>query len=132
MSHFSQIKTQITDEKALIKALKTMGLEPLIHEQKTLLRNTWRTRDYAEILVLREQLNCNADVGFSRTTEGFSYIADDYELRRSRFPELRYNVAVEYQVAIAESKGYQVIGRQTTSDGRVQLKLQQQQIRTRR
>jgi hypothetical protein len=132
MSHFSQIKTQIKDETALISALLTMGLNPIVHQQPALLRNTWRTKDYAEIIVLREQLGCNADVGFRRTVDGFSCSADDYELARSRFRNFRYNVAVEYQAAIAEQKGYQVVGRHTTNDGRVQLQLRQEQIRTRR
>lgn len=132
MSHFTNVKTQLKDEAALITALKTMGLNPTVHQQPVLLRNTWRTKDYAEIIVLREQLVCNADVGFRRTVGGFSCSADDYELARSRFPQFRYNVAVEYQAALAQQKGYQVVGRHTTNDGRVQLQLQTQQIRQRR
>ncbi len=132
MSHFTAVKTKINDENALIKAIKAMGLQPLIHKQKTLLRNYWNTKDYAEIVIPKEQLGCQADVGFAKTTEGFAYIADDYEIKRSKFPELNYNVAVEYQVAIAESKGYKVMSREKSSDGRVQLKLQvQQQIKRR-
>ena len=132
MSHFSSVKTQITDEKALIKALKAIGLNPIIHQEKKLLNNYWKTKDYAEIIIPSEQLGCRADVGFSRTTEGFAYIADDYEIRRSKFPELNYNVAVEYQAAIATAKGYEVVGRQTTTDGRIQLKLQVQVQQNRR
>ncbi len=132
MSHFTQVKTQITSESALLTALKAMGLNPTVHQQPTLLRNRWSSKDYAEIIVAREQLGCNADVGFRRTSEGFTCSADDYELNRSRYRNFRYNVAVEYQAALAEEKGYQVVGRKTMVDGRVQLQLQTQPIRTRR
>ncbi|PSF30015.1 hypothetical protein C7H19_24115 [Aphanothece hegewaldii CCALA 016] len=132
MSHFTSIKTQFKDEAALRAALEAMNLNPQVHNTPTLLRNTWRTKDYAEIIVLREQLGCNADVGFRRTAERFTCSADDYELARSRYPQFRYNIMVEYQAAVAQQKGYQVVGRRTTTDGRVQLQLQTQQIRTRR
>lgn len=132
MSHFTQVKTQISSEFALLTALKAMGLNPDVHQQPVLLRTRWNSKDYAEIVVPKEQLGCKADVGFLRVDGGFVCSADDYELRRSQFPNFRYAVAVEYQAALAQEKGYQVVGRQTMADGRIQLQLQAQQVRTRR
>lgn len=132
MSHFTQVKTNISDEPALITALKAMGLNAQVSTKLIRLRNSWSSTDYAHIVVPHEQLGGSADVGFRRSDEGLICSADDYELKQSRYPEFRYNVAVEYQAALAQQKGYQVVGRRTTADGRIQLQLQTQEVRQRR
>lgn len=133
MSHFTSIKTQITDEKSLIQALKNMGLSPEIHPQGVKLRNYWNTTDTAHIIVKREQLGGKADLGFKKTDSSYELTADDYELNYSNYPHFRQDFGAEYASILAQKKGYKVISRERGSNGKISIKLAQpNQVKTRR
>ena len=133
MSHFTSIKTKIKDESALIKALENMGLKPQLATQGMNLRNRWGTTDTAHIIILQEQLKCNADLGFKRTEDCYEITADDYELARSKYPNFRQDFATEYACVLAQRNGYKILSRERNTNGKIQIKLQAlNQIKIRR
>lgn len=125
MSHFTSIKTKITEENSLIKALKNMGLNPEIFTEGVNLINKWGTTDTAHIVISKEQLGCGADLGFKKTDNGYELTADDYELNYSKYPTFRQDFATEYACILAQKKGYKILSRERGSNGKMQVKLTQ-------
>jgi len=135
MSHFTSIKTKITDEQSLIQALRNMGFQPEIYAEGVELRNKWHTTDTAHIVLKREQLGvrCGADLGFKKTDSGYELTADDYELTHSSYPMFRQDFGTEYACVLAQKNGYKIVSRERGSNGKMQIKLAQpNQVKTRR
>jgi hypothetical protein len=132
MSHFTRIATQFTDEAALIAALKTLGLNPEIHQTPVALNNLWKSQDKAHIVIRQEVIGSKSDIGYIKSDSGFQCTADDYAIRYSNRPNLLYEIVVEYQAEVIRKKGYQVVERRTTTDGRIQFKVQQSLTQSRR
>jgi len=93
MSHFSRIKTKISNRTALAKGLERLGFKPEVYDNPTQLENTWGDKDFAEVIVRRSELSvenkCRADLGFRLNTETQSYEAvfDQYEFRNTILKE---------------------------------------------
>lgn len=143
MSHFSSVELQIKDREALEAALKTIGFEIESHKTAQALNTHWSsmTSGAAQIIVRcsnpKNQIG-RADIGFLQDGDVWKLVADDYELRQSRVwteQSLTSKIKVEYGVAVATkaaiAKGM-MVDRLTTSDGKVQLKLTQQTLVSRR
>jgi len=94
MSHFSRIRTKISNRKALVNGLERLGLKAEVHETPTQLINTWGDKDFAEVIVRRSEFSlgdnlCRADLGFRLNTETQSYEAvfDQHEFRNTILKE---------------------------------------------
>jgi hypothetical protein len=124
MSHFTRIATQFTDEAALVAAIKTLGLNPEVYQTPVALNNYWNSQDKAHIVIRQGVIGAKSDIGYIKTESGFQCTADDYAIKCSQKPNLLYEIAVEYQAQIIQRKGYRVLARRTTADGRIQLEVE--------
>jgi|LauGreDrversion4_2_1035121.scaffolds.fasta_scaffold145543_2 hypothetical protein len=88
MSAYKKIKCNIIDKETLVKALSSIGFEPLVHDLPQHLRgyrNDIR-KDTAEIIVPKEQINslftgASNDLGFKWNEEESKYeiVCSDYD-----------------------------------------------------
>jgi len=117
MSAYKKIKCNIVDKDTLVKALKTIGFEPSIHETPQNLRgyrNDIR-KDLAEIIVPKEQINslftgASNDLGFLWNEEETKYeiICSEYD---SKFNIDQRVVQAYTKVVIEEAlekQGYKI------------------------
>lgn len=126
MSHFTSVKTKIKDKSALIQALKNMGLNPQINTQAVNLKTRWQTTALAEIVIPQKQLgeDCEADLGFHQTEDGYQINADDYELNKSNYPHFKQDLGTEYACVLAQKNGYKILSREQGANGKMQIRLQ--------
>jgi hypothetical protein len=117
---------------ALVAAIKTLGLNPEVYQTPVTLNNYWNSQDKAHIVIRQGVIGAKSDIGYIKTESGFQCTADDYAMKCSQRPNLLYEIAVEYQAEVIKNKGYQVVERRTTTDGRIQFRLQQPLTRSRR
>jgi hypothetical protein len=117
MSAYKKIKCNIVDKETLVKALKTIGFDPLINETPQNLRgyrNDTR-KDLAEIIVPKEQINslftgASNDLGFLWNEEETKYeiICSEYD---SKFNIDQRVVQAYTKVVIEEAlekQGYKI------------------------
>ena len=117
MSAYKKIKCNIVDKDTLIKALKTIGFDPLIHEAPQNLRgyrNDIR-KDLAEIVVPKEQINslftgASNDLGFLWNEEEAKYeiICSNYDSRFNidqRIVQAYTKIVIEEAL---EKQGYKI------------------------
>lgn len=83
MSHFSKIKTKMTNENAAIEALRELGYKPTIHAKPVRLNNTYggarRQKMKAHIVVSSDQLGQGTDFGLLRHDDGsYEIVTDTY------------------------------------------------------
>lgn len=138
MSHFATVKTSIKDREALITALNELKIEFEESSTQLLKMNTrWsgNEKQLVDMVIRGASLGIGADVGFKfdATEKTYQIVADDWELRRSKYHNFRQTLTEEYTVAIAVKSGYRVVGRSRAADGRMQIELETtQQIQVRR
>lgn len=84
MSHFSTVKTRLTNRKCLVQALEDLKLEPQVHETAQPLRGYYGDSQgqSAEIIVPGHSFNARADMGFKWNGSEYEMIQDDYEVIR--------------------------------------------------
>lgn len=78
MSHFSKVKTQMTDEGAILAALRELGYSFQVHEKPVCLNNNFsgarRQGMKAHIVVSLP----GTDFGLLKTKDGYAVITDTY------------------------------------------------------
>ncbi|MEA5567802.1 DUF1257 domain-containing protein [Anabaena sp. UHCC 0399] len=83
MSHFSTVKTKLTNGKCLVLALEDLKLQPQVHETAQPLRAYYGDEEgqSAEIIVSSRTINARADIGFrwNSTSGVYDVIHDEYE-----------------------------------------------------
>lgn len=131
MSHFTTLKTQITDLKALQAALADVGFpEVEVHTTAEHLhgyRGDVRPQT-AEVIVRRQHLGwLSNDLGFKRNAGGtFDAVISDYD--RPKYSEewlQRLTQRYAYHVARArlEEQGFALVAEENAKDGRIYLTL---------
>lgn len=129
MSHFSVIKTRITDQDALVKSLAELGFKHVeVHEEAQHLYGYQgdRRRQTAEVIVRRKYIGrASNDIGFKRQEDGtFQATISDYDRHRYNQQWLdRLNQRHAYHVTRARLKeqGFDLVGEETERDGRIRL-----------
>jgi hypothetical protein len=131
MSHFTTLKTKITDREALVKALADVGFREVeVHDSPKHLRGFMGEirLTKAEVIIRRKHLGLGSnDLGFQRQKDGtFNAIISSFD--RVRFSQqwvqqvtqrYAYHVA---KVKLAE-QGFSLIEEDLREDGRVHLVL---------
>lgn len=83
MSHFSTVKTKLTNSKCLVQALEDLKLKPQVYETAQPLTGYYRDSQgqSAEIIVLGRTIKARADIGFkwNQTSGVYDVIHDEYE-----------------------------------------------------
>ena len=131
MSHFTRLKTRITDKPALVKALADVGYKLVeIHDTPAALygyRGDKRA-EQAEVIVRRKYVGrASNDLGFRRTEGGnFEAIISAYDRRKHSQAWLdRLTQRYAYHVARGklQEQGFDLVSEETARDGRIHLVL---------
>jgi hypothetical protein len=131
VSHFTRLKTRITDKGALIKALADVGYKLVeAHETPQHLfgyQGDQRAQT-AEVIVRRKYVGrASNDLGFRRTEDGsFEAIISRYDRHKHSQAWLdRLTQRYAYHVARAklQEQGFDLVSEETVKDGRIHLVL---------
>ena len=132
MSHFTKVRTTITDQDRLVAVLRELGFpEVESHAQPTSLYGFQGDvrKEKAEVVIRRRHVGtASNDLGFHRTADGtFEAVISEYDRRRYDAEWLR-KVARRYgrltALAYAESNGFTVAAEETDQrTGEVRLTL---------
>ena len=131
MSHFTRLKTRLTDQAALVKALADVGYKLVeVHDTPQHLYGYGgdRRAQTAEVIVRRKYVGkASNDIGFRRTDDGsFEAIISLFDrLKHSRGWLRRLTQRYAYHVARAKLKeqGFDLVSEETAKDGRIHLVL---------
>ncbi len=122
ISHFTTIKTKITDKECLIEALQNLNY--VVKENVPIRGYSGRKRQ-GDVVVKTGQ---SYDVGFIKNSEGFSLVADWYgatrAVQRSQQDFLQVvqkEYATQKVVKAVTQKGYRVQSRRITKTGEIKL-----------
>ena len=133
MSKYLELRTQLTDERYVVEALRELGYEPEVcHEGKPLTGyHGDERRERAEIIIPRRQLDAASnDIGFVRDGSGvYQAIISEYD-RGIGFDEtwlgrLAQIYKERQTMAVAKAKGYVFKGREvidTPQGKKIQLR----------
>jgi hypothetical protein len=131
MSHFTRIKTRITDKAALVQALADVGYKLVeAHDTPQHLYGYGgdRRAQTAEVIVRRKYVGkASNDIGFRRTDDGsFEAIISLFDRwKHSRGWLRRLTQRYAYHVARAklQEQGFDLVSEETAKDGRIHLVL---------
>ncbi|MBC1238642.1 MULTISPECIES: DUF1257 domain-containing protein [Nostoc] len=83
MSHFSTVRTKLTNHQCLVQALEDLKLQPQVHETPQPLKGYYggSQGQSAEIVVPGRTIKARADIGFkwNSTDNAYRVIHDEYE-----------------------------------------------------
>ncbi|QKQ75158.1 DUF1257 domain-containing protein [Nostoc sp. TCL240-02] len=83
MSHFSTVKTKLTNRECLVQALTDLNLSPQVHETAQSLKGYYggSQGQSAEIIVSGRTIKARADIGFkwNHSSGVYDVIHDSYE-----------------------------------------------------
>jgi hypothetical protein len=131
VSHFTRLKTRLTDQPALVRALADVGYKLVeTHDTPQTLygyRGDKRA-EQAEVIVRRKYVGqASNDIGFRRTADGsFEAIISAFDRRKhSRAWLDRLTQRYAYHVARAklQEQGFDLVSEETAKDGRIHLVL---------
>ena len=123
MSHFTTIKTQMTEKEPLLQALKDMGYLP--QDGGVEVRGYLGNRTHVEIKVPTK--NPEYDIGFRKVGSTYQCVADWYGLREidqgKFFQQLTQRYAYHAARAKLEAQGFTLASEEVHEDGRIHLVL---------
>jgi hypothetical protein len=79
MSHFSDIKTEIKNQVALVKALERLGLKTETHDVPQKLHDYYKGEKQAHVIVRKEYTGIPSDIGFEKVNGYFVAHVDEYQ-----------------------------------------------------
>lgn len=126
MSHFSEIKTHLTDKRLLQKALRNLGYRIEEGSSRVEVRGFMGTKFEADFKILTKT---HYDLGFKKNGQGHYDLVADWELlpkvsgieQASFAATLKKEYAKEAILEMAQSKGYEVAIENNNADGSVEL-----------
>jgi hypothetical protein len=131
VSHFTTLRTQITDTDALVAALADMGYDEVeVHDEAQpligYLGDTRRQR--AHVIVRRRHVGrVSNDIGFERQADGhFTAVISDYDRPRhgeAWLARLTARHAYHAAATTLAAQGFDLVDEQTDRDGTVRLVL---------
>ena len=131
MSHFTRLKTRITDVAALTKALADVGFKDVeVHATPQHLYGFVgdRREQTAEVIIRKRQIGwLSNDIGFQRQPDGtFEAIISEYD-RGKYSPQWLEKLTQRYAYHLARAKlgeqGFDLVSEETAKDGRIHLVL---------
>jgi hypothetical protein len=131
MSHFTTIKTNITDINALLKALQEQGFQSVeVHENAQPLYGYQGDirPEKAEVIIRRKYVgNQSNDIGFQRQADGnFKAIISEYD--RNKYSQdwlnsLTQRYGYHQLIMKAPSEGFTIEEEETIDDGTIRIVL---------
>lgn len=139
MSAYVEVKSVLTDEEYLLKALRQMGYQPQVHHTQIMLTDDHGHSRPAHIVIPKEQLDgAYAAIGFYLNPQTGQYdvvIDQDDQRGYSAFGrrnertyaqdwlgEIEQLYMEHHSMAVAEQEGMIFEGRSVASDGTIELK----------
>jgi hypothetical protein len=125
MSHYTEVRLEMSDQDALVAALNDLGLKKVeVHDAPQVIHGFDGQIRHAEVIV-RNAGHLSNDIGFLRGPDGnFQAVLDDYDLTCKFTPAWRGQLLQRYgrHVAVAKlkKKGFRVV-REENRDGRIHL-----------
>ena len=85
MSHFSTVKTKLSNHECLVQALTDLNLSPQVHQTAQPLKGYYggSQGQSAEIIVSGRTIKARADMGFKWNGSEYEMIQDEYEVIRA-------------------------------------------------
>jgi hypothetical protein len=131
MSHFTTIRTQITDTDALVKALADVGFDEVEAHQTAQNLSGYQgdlRSQTAEVIVRRQHIGrASNDIGFKRQDDGtFEAIISEYDRKKYSQQWLeRLTQRYAYHAAMAklEEQGFTLNTEEVEEGGRIHLVL---------
>ena len=117
MSHFSKIKTKLTDRGTLLKALLVLGEKVDVNQE---LVNPIG-HDHDKVLC---EVTIGTDIGFRRNQSGTYELVTDIQTWNRSVPPKRFidKLAQEYAIAtVLDNKDFEVESRKKNLDGSVEI-----------
>ena len=117
MSHFSKIKTKLTDRGTLLKALLVLGEKVDVNQE---LVNPVG-HDHDKVLC---EVTIGTDIGFRRNQSGTYELVTDIQTWNRSIPPKRFidKLAQEYAIAtVLDNKDFEVESRKKNLDGSVEI-----------
>jgi hypothetical protein len=131
VSHFTRLRTRITDAAALVRALADLGLKTVeVHETAQPLygyKGDQRAQT-AEVIIRRKFVGrASNDIGFMRREDNsFDAIISGYD-RRKYSDDWLNHLTQRYAYHLARAKlteqGFDLVSEETAEDGRIHLVL---------
>lgn len=131
MSHFTAIKTEIREVKALVKALEDVGFQDKIevHEQAQKLYGFQGDlrEETAEVIIRREHLGAASnDLGFKKQKDGtyeavISSYDRAYKYSQQWLNQLTQRYGYHVLMAVAPQEGFTVEEEEILEDGTIRL-----------
>lgn len=122
MSHFSRIKTQLSDKDLLIQALKDLGFTP--EEGNLILQGFGGQHTPVEILVRLPQ---SFPIGFQKKGAFFEIVADWSGVKGIQAEEFTQHLLQKYAYLATrqklEAQGFTLVEEQVASTGEIRLLL---------
>jgi hypothetical protein len=131
MSHFTRLRTRITDVPALTKALADVGFKTVeVHDTPQHLYGFMGDprAQTAEVIVRKKHIGwLSNDIGFQRQPDGtFEALISEYD-RRKYSPQWLEKLTQRYAYHAARAKlaeqGFDLVSEDTAKDGRIHLVL---------
>jgi hypothetical protein len=131
MSHFTTLKTQITDAKALQAALADLGFKEVeVHETAQHLHGFLGDvrAQTAEVVIRRKHIGwLSNDIGFKRNANGtFDAVISEYDrgwYSHDWLQKLTQRYAYHAARAKLQEQGFDLVTEETQKDGRIHLVL---------
>ena len=117
MSHFSKIKTKLTDRGTLLKALLVLGEKVDVNQE---LKNPVG-HDHDKVLC---EVTIGTDIGFRRNQSGIYELVTDIQTWNRSIPPKRFidRVSQEYAIAsVLDTKDFEMESRKDKLDGSVEI-----------
>jgi len=128
MSHFTQVKTNLTQAKTLKKALSRMGFEVVEADEGVSVRGFFGNTEAADFKILTRT---HYDIGFKKTIDGSYELLGDWDLmpkvagieKESFTQHLKREYARESIQEIAQEKGFDIQVEESEETGEIQMVL---------
>jgi hypothetical protein len=120
MSHFTRVKTQIRDPRALMRALDTLGYT--VPNGDAVTAGSGRKTAPAQVVAVKGNLRIRFDK--SDSLDAPYEMGADWGREKERIVgEILQTYAQEKVLSMAREKGYLVLRNRTVTDGRVEILL---------
>ncbi len=125
-SEFKEVELTIKDESILIKSLKEIGYNPVIHEKGIKLTNSYsKSKPTAHIVIPKGQFGgCYGDAGFERNKKGFKLHIDDTDERKFNIKKLYKTYGLnKLKKYVSSTAKYTISSQRENKKGQIEVKL---------
>lgn len=126
ISEFKEITVSFKDEPILIKTLKEIGYNPVVHEKGIKMENSYsKSKPTAHIVVPKGQFGgVYGDVGFERNKKGFKMHIDETDERKFNLGKLNKTYGLnKLKKYVSSTAKYTISSQRENKKGQIEVKL---------